>query len=199
MPAKFQELTQTDSVRQAEERYYGRSNPTPAMPENDRLTANEIDFIQSRDSFYMASVSETGWPYIQHRGGERGFLRVLGAGRLAFADFTGNGQLLSVGNIGKADKVALFLMDYPRRTRLKILGRAQIEDARGHSKIAGQFSDAEQAHLVERLFFIEVIAFDWNCPQHITPRFALDEMKELILPLLLRIEEMESRLVEGKG
>src|SRR5277367_1400419 len=115
MPAKFRELTLTDSVSRAQEHYYGKSQPTGHAPENDKLTEDEIGFIQARDSFYMATVNETGWPYIQHRGGETGFLRVLGPKSLAFADYKGNRQLLSTGNLAKADRVALFLMDYPQR------------------------------------------------------------------------------------
>src|SRR5215471_1426429 len=112
--------------------------PLATARERDALTQEEITFIQARDSFYMATVSETGWPYIQHRGGRAGFLRVLNPETLAFADYQGNRQLLSTGNLAANDRVALFLMNYPQRTRLKILGHARVEDAREHPELAQQ-------------------------------------------------------------
>ena len=198
MAAKFQEMMHTGSVAHAQEQYYGKS-PTPRSTSgNDVLTPDEIEFIQSRDSFYMATVSENGWPYIQHRGGPAGFLKVLGPGALAFADFKGNRQLLSTGNIAVADRVALFLMDYPQRTRLKILGHARIEDARRHPELVAQLASPETAGAVERLFFIDVVSFDWNCPQHITPRFTAEQIREAVAPLQQRIAELEVQLREKK-
>jgi len=194
MAAKFQEMTQTDSVHQAQEHYYGKSQPVRTTPGNDALTEDEISFIQSRDSFYMATISETGWPYIQHRGGETGFLRVLSPTMLAFADYKGNRQLLSTGNLAKTDRVALFLMDYPQKTRLKILGHARVEDAREHPELVAQLSHPDPHSTVERLFFIDVTAFDWNCPQHITPRYTAEEIKAIIEPLQQRIAELETQL-----
>src|SRR5436190_9689967 len=133
MAANFLKLAVTESVRKAQEHYFGGSATFVGAPERDALTEDEITFIQARDSFYMATVSENGWPYIQHRGGRAGFLRVLNPQTLAFADYQGNRQLLSTGNLAVNDRVALFLMDYPQRTRLKILGHARIVDARQHA------------------------------------------------------------------
>src|SRR5262245_53509757 len=133
MPGKYFEIAVTDSVRKAQEHYCGRVQSFRTHPERDALTQEEIQFIQSRDSFYMATVTETGWPYIQHRGGAPGFLHVLSPAQLAFADYSGNRQMLSTGNLAANDRVALFLMDYRRRERLKILGHARVEDAREHS------------------------------------------------------------------
>lgn len=155
MAAKFQKLALTETVRRAQEHYYGRSLHAEGAPANDPLTEGEIHFIQARDSFYLATVSETGWPYIQHRGGRPGFLRVLGPATLAFADYKGNRQLLSTGNLAASDRVALFLMDYPQRTRLKILGHARVEDAREHPELVAQLAEPEMQSRVERLFFIE--------------------------------------------
>jgi predicted pyridoxine 5'-phosphate oxidase superfamily flavin-nucleotide-binding protein len=194
MAAKFQQLAQTESVRKAQEHYYGKSQPVRGNPANDALTEDEISFIQSRDSFYMATVSETDWPYIQHRGGETGFLRVLSPTSLAFADYKGNRQLLSTGNLAKADRVAIFLMDYPQRTRLKILGHARVEDAREHPELVAQLSNPDPHSIVERLFFIDVVSFDWNCPQHITPRYTVEEIKGIVEPLQQRIAELEAQL-----
>jgi len=194
MAFKFHELAFTDSVRHAQEEYYGQSRPVRHVPGPDALTHDEISFIQARDSFYMATVSETGWPYLQHRGGEVGFLRVLSPTQLAFADYKGNRQLISVGNLAVTDRVMLFLMDYPQRTRLKIMGHARLEDARKHPELVAQLAEPEVRHQVERLFFIDVVSFDWNCNQHITPRYTLEDIKGIISPLQQRIAELEAQL-----
>jgi uncharacterized protein len=194
MAFKFHELAFTDSVRHAQEEYYGQSRPVRHVPGPDALTHDEISFIQARDSFYMATVSETGWPYLQHRGGEVGFLRVLSPTQLAFADYKGNRQLISVGNLAVTDRVMLFLMDYPQRTRLKIMGHARLEDARKHPELVAQLAEPEVRAQVERLFFIDVVSFDWNCNQHITPRYTLEDIKGIVSPLQQRIAELEAQL-----
>ena len=194
MTDKFLELTVTDSVRAAQQLYYGHAGRTGFSPPNDVLTADETEFIQARDSFYLATVSEQNWPYLQHRGGQPGFLRVLSPTRLAFADYKGNRQLLSTGNLAANDRVCLFLMDYPRRTRLKILGRARVEDAREHPELVAQLAGPDVRRAVERLFVIEVVSFNWNCPQHITPRFTAAEIAEAVAPLQQRIAELEAQL-----
>ena len=194
MAAKFLDLAFTDSVRKAQEHYYGKSQPVENAPERDALTEDEMGFIQSRDSFYMATVSETGWPYVQHRGGQPGFLRVLSPTALAFADYKGNRQLLSTGNLAVSNRVTLFLMDYPQRTRLKILGHARVEDAQQHPELVAKLAEAEVHRLVERLFLIEVVSFDWNCPKYITPRYTAAEIQELVGPLRQRIAELEAKL-----
>ena len=193
MATKFQKLALTDTVRRAQEHYYGRSQSREGTPENDPLTEDEIRFIQARDSFYMATVNEAGWPYIQHRGGRPGFLRVLGPTTLAFADYKGNRQLLSTGNLAASDKVALFLMDYPQRTRLKILGHARVEDAREHPDLVVQLAEPDVQNKVERLFFIEVVSFDWNCPQYITPRYTVEEMKDVIHELQEHLADLNAQ------
>ena len=193
MPEKFLELTVTDSVRKAQEHYFGRALNIQTQLERDSLTAEEIQFIQSRDSFYMATVTEIGWPYVQHRGGAPGFLRVVSPTQLAFADYRGNRQLLSTGNLAVNDRVALFLMDYPRRERLKILGHARVEDAREHPELVAQLVEPETRGIVERLFLIEIVSFDWNCPKYITPRYTVAEIEALVEPLKRRIAELESQ------
>jgi predicted pyridoxine 5'-phosphate oxidase superfamily flavin-nucleotide-binding protein len=194
MAFKFHELAFTDSVRHAQEEYYGQSRPIRHVPGPDALTHDEIDFIQARDSFYMATVSETGWPYLQHRGGELGFLRVLSPTQLAFADYKGNRQLISVGNLAVTDRVMLFLMDYPQRTRLKIMGHARPEDARKHPELVAELAEPNVRGQVERLFFIDVVSFDWNCSQHITPRYTVEDIKGIVSPLRQRITELEAQL-----
>ncbi len=160
---------------------------------NDRLGQSEAAFLAERDSFYMASVSETGWPYVQHRGGPKGFLRVLDGKTIGFADFAGNRQYISVGNLARNDRVSLILMDYPNRTRLKILGRVRPVGLDERDVIARLAHSTYRAR-VERGLLITVEAFDWNCPQHITPRFTAEEVERVTEALMLRIGELELAL-----
>lgn len=194
MAGKFLALAFTPNVRAAQRKYFGRAQLLPPPPERDTLTQDEVQFISSRDSFYMATASETGWPYVQHRGGKPGFLRVVSPTHLAFADYRGNRQMLSTGNLTANDRVCLFLMDYPQRTRLKILGHARVVDAREHPELVARFSQPEARGIVERVFLIEVIAFDWNCPSHITPRYTAAEVEAAVAPLRARIGELETQL-----
>jgi predicted pyridoxine 5'-phosphate oxidase superfamily flavin-nucleotide-binding protein len=194
MAERFMQNVLTPSVLAAQEHYYGRRASIGSAPERDPLTEEERTFIEARDSFYMATITETGWPYIQHRGGPRGFLRVVSPTQLAFADYRGNRQMLSTGNLAANERVALFLMDYPRRERLKILGHARVEDARQHPELVAKLAEPEVHTIVERLFFVEVISFDWNCPKCITPRYTAAEVEEAVAPLRQRIAELEAQL-----
>jgi len=194
MADKFLELLVTPSVARAQAHYFGGAMDVRGERPRDALTDDEAQFIQARDSFYLSTVSESGWPYIQHRGGQPGFLRVVNPTTLAFADYQGNRQLLSTGNVAVNDRVCLFLMDYPQRTRLKILGHARIEDARQHPEIVAKFSPPEVRRIVERVFLIEVVSFDWNCPKYITPRYTAAEVEEAVKPLRQRIAALEVEL-----
>jgi len=145
----------------------------------DALTADEVEFIQARDVFYQATVSESGWPYVQHRGGPAGFLKVLDAKTLAYADFRGNVQYISAGNLQGNDRVSILLMDYANLRRLKILGRARLVDAKDDPALIArlQMPDELTGHArAERAVVISVEGYDWNCPQHITPRFTKAEI-----------------------
>ncbi len=182
-------------VQAAESAYYGRAQARPEGAEVDALGPSEEAFIAERDSFYLGTVSPTGWPYVQHRGGAPGFLRVLSPTRLAFADFKGNRQLLSTGHLRASDKVSLFLMDYPNQTRLKILGRAEVLDARREPALVARLAVPEAlAKRVERVFRVEVVGFDWNCPAYITPRYTAEQVEGAIAPLRARLAELESEL-----
>jgi predicted pyridoxine 5'-phosphate oxidase superfamily flavin-nucleotide-binding protein len=194
MATKYLDLTFTESVRCAQKEYYGHTVKIADAPARDPLGEAEADFIAARDSFYLGTVSEGGWPYIQHRGGPPGFLRVLNPTTLAFADYKGNRQLLSTGNLSVNDRVALFLMDYPRRERLKILGHARIQDVRAGSELLEQVTDARMKSSVERMVIIDVVSFDWNCPKYIMPRYSIEEVEELVGPLKRRIAELEAQL-----
>jgi predicted pyridoxine 5'-phosphate oxidase superfamily flavin-nucleotide-binding protein len=158
----------------------------------DRFTENERAFIADRDSFYMATVSETGWPYVQHRGGPRGFLRVVDDRTLAFADYRGNRQYISTGNLAANDRVSLFLMDYPHQARLKIYAHVEILGPDDDPELTALVTVPEYKAKVERVFRLRLDAFDWNCPQHITPRFTEREIAEAVKPLQARLAELEA-------
>lgn len=191
MAGRYREIVSTPEVRAAQSRYFGRSQNIPPQPERDPLTAEEVEFINRRDSFYMATVNADGWPYVQHRGGRPGFLKVISSNELGFADYSGNRQMLSTGNLAANDRVSLFLMDYPNRERLKILGHARVLDAREHSDLVERVAGETDREDVERIFLIDVISFDWNCPQYITPRYTVEEIEPLMAPLRQRIAELE--------
>ena len=198
MAEKFMQLVLTPAVKAAQERYFGKHQTVAGAPERDPFTDDEAAFIARRDSFYMATTNSDGWPYIQHRGGPAGFLRALGPHQLGFADFSGNRQMLTTGNLDGNNRVALFLMDYPNRERLKILGHARVFDARDHTSLADQLTPApELRSKIERLFLVEVVSFDWNCPQYITPRFTGAEVERAVAPLRARIAELEAQLRKG--
>lgn len=199
MAMKYLETMMTESVRRAQQQYYGHAANITDAPERDPLGEAEAEFIGARESFYLGTVSETGWPYIQHRGGPKGFLRLLNPSTLVFSDYQGNRQLLSTGNLSMDNRVSLFLMDYPNRTRLKILGRARVEDARSHPDLAAQLSNPGMRARVERIVFIDVVSFDWNCPKYITPRYSLEEVEELAGPLKARIAMLEAELKAAKA
>ena len=208
MSENYQKLVTTPSVTRAQIHYFGRHRVvSPAVPStgndtdetepHDLLSFEEIEFIARRDSFYIASVTENGWPYVQHRGGKPGFIHVLSPSQLAFADYKGNRQMLSTGNLAANDRVCLFLMDYPQRTRLKILGHARVEDARQHPELVAKFATSDVQRIVERIFLIDVVSFDWNCPKYITPRYTVAEIEALVEPLKQRIAELENQPKTG--
>src|ERR1700731_1872156 len=152
MAAKFMQMGLPPPVQQAQDKYFGKHQVATNAPEMDSLTSDEADFIASRDSFYMATITETGWPYVQHRGGPAGFVKVLGPNLIGFADFKGNRQLISTGNLGVTDRAALFMMDYPHRTRLKLLGHARVIDARENPELLAELAPEPLRNKVERLF-----------------------------------------------
>lgn len=186
----------TPAVLAAEDHYYGRRYAvTDATPPPDAFSLEEQAFIESRNSFYLSTISENGWPYIQHRGGPAGFLKVSGPHELLFADYGGNRQMLSVGSLSQNDRVCLFLMDYAARERLKILGHAKVLDAREHPDLVERSAPSGgHAAKVERVFVIEVLSFDWNCPKFITPRYTADEVQTAVEPLKARIKQLEEKL-----
>ncbi len=195
----FTETVKAEQARMGSREAYAKMTARPAP---EVLSEREAAFIAARDSFYMASVTETGWPYVQHRGGPKGFLRVIGPARLGFADYRGNKQYVPTGNFQTDGRASLFLMDYPNRARLKILARASVVMAADAPDLAAMLH-VEGEGRVERVFTLEVEAFDWNCPQFITPRFTEDEVRAAMAPqleaLAVENEKLKARLAELEG
>lgn len=181
MTHRFADITFTDSVKAAQQDYGSRDNNNylqTAVGPNDQLSTREAGFIVLRDTFYLATVNENGWPYVQHRGGPTGFLKVLGPKKLAFADFRGNTQLVSVGNVSVNDRCSLILMDYPHRRRLKILGHMRVKNVdQVSSEELAVVTSSDYKARIERVVFIDVAAYDWNCPKYITKRYTEQEIE----------------------
>jgi hypothetical protein len=180
----------TPSVQAAQEAH-GTKHTADRMArmavEDRHLSERERAFISDRDSFYVASVTEDGWPYVQHRGGPPGFLKVVDDRTLAFADYSGNRQYITQGNVAHDDRVSLFLVDYPNRRRLKIFARAEVVAGEADPELAEVVTDADYRAQVDRVVRFRVEAFDWNCPQHITPRWTAEELA----PVRERLERLE--------
>lgn len=194
MSYQFFKLAFTPTVKAAQVRYGSRQKYVRFEengPSNDKITKVVAEFIAERDSFYMGTVSNGGWPYIQFRGGPQGFLKVLDESTLGFADFRGNGQYISVGNLSENDKTFIFLMDYPNRRRLKIWGRATVVDPT--PDLIRRLTDPSYSAEVERAICMRVEAWDWNCPQHIPVRYSQSEVAKIVDELQARIRELEGK------
>ena len=190
----FLDIATTPSVRAAQAEM-GADAHWAAFSGNrafDRFTDNEAHFLAARDSFYMATVSEDGWPYVQHRGGPAGFLKLVDDRTLAFADYRGNRQYISTGNLAANDRACLILMDYPRRARLKIYVHVEKLALDADPALTDLVMDKDYKARAERIFQLRLEAFDWNCPQHITPRFTEREIEQAVRPLHERMAQLEA-------
>jgi len=194
----FLDIAVTPSVRAAQEAMGSDELWTDFKGHRafDRFTPNEAAFIAARDSFYMATVSETGWPYVQHRGGRPGFLKLIDDRTLAFADYRGNRQYISVGNLAADDRVSLILVDYPRRARLKIYAHVEVVAPDADPELAALVAIPGDKAVIERILRLRLENFDWNCPQHITPRFTEAEISEAVAPLRERLALLETENTE---
>ncbi|HEY1053889.1 MAG TPA: pyridoxamine 5'-phosphate oxidase family protein [Emticicia sp.] len=163
------------------------------------ISTYEASFIAQRDSFYMASITESGFPYIQHRGGPKGFLKVLDAKRLGFIDFGGNKQYVSVGNFESNPNVSLFLMDYAHKIRLKIFARAEVLELEGNEELYEALDLKAYKFRAERMIIFHVESFDWNCPQHITPRYTMEEVETIMKPQQEYIAQLETEIERLKA
>jgi predicted pyridoxine 5'-phosphate oxidase superfamily flavin-nucleotide-binding protein len=164
----------------------------PGADRADRIGRAEAGFISGRDGFFQATVSESGWPYVQFRGGPTGFLKVLDDQTIAYADFRGNRQYLSAGNLTDDDRISMILMDYPNRRRLKVWGRAKLTGSSDDPKLMTQLQDLSYRGRPERAVVITVEALDWNCPQHITQRMTMEELEPQLEPLRAELSRLNS-------
>ncbi|MEW5808247.1 MAG: pyridoxamine 5'-phosphate oxidase family protein [Actinomycetota bacterium] len=202
MSKHYGSIAFTPNVRSVQEErgsaaFYGRKADAGATaPGPDRLTDDEREYLAERDHFYLASVGETGWPYVQFRGGPTGFVRVLDDHSLGWADFRGNLQYISTGNMAGEDRVALIFLDYAHRRRLKIFGRARIVTAEEDPLLVGSLADPAYGAVVERAVVVDVAAYDWNCPQHITPRYTLPELEDALEPMRRKLAALEAENAE---
>jgi hypothetical protein len=201
MTRRFADIAFTPAVREQQQRYGSRSQyehmETHGSP-GDRFGPGEAEYLAGADSFYLATVGETGWPYVQHRGGPRGFMKVLSSAQLGFADFRGNRQYVSAGNVARDDRASIIVMDYVERRRLKLLGRLRfIAVAEADPALVRQVELPDYRARVERVVLFDVVAFDWNCPQHITQRFTLEQVEAALRPLRERIAELEAQIGAG--
>ena len=197
MGRAFAELAFSPTVRALQARMGSRATYArldDAVERHDTLTPREADFIERIDGFYQATVGEDGWPYVQFRGGPPGFLQVLDEQTIAYADRRGNRQYISAGNLQGNDRVALILLDQARRQRLKILGRARLLESRADASLLARLSVPGDATPVERVVLIGVEAYDWNCPQHITPRYTEAEIAAAAAPLHEEIARLQAAL-----
>ena len=197
MRRKFTEIAFTPGVKEAQSRYGSREmyeNFVKQGITEDVLTDKEIEFIKARDSFYMGTVGSNGYPYIQFRGGATGFLKIIDEKTLGFADFKGNLQYISVGNLTDNNRVFLFLMDYAHRRRLKIWGRAEAIDS--DSELLAELVVPNYTAEVERGIIIKIDAMSWNCPQHIPLKYSAAEVAAYTAPLKAKIKELETKLAE---
>jgi len=194
MPTSFADIAFTPSVQALQSRHGSRMQYArmQARAGEATLSPRERDFLQQADTFYLATVGETGWPYVQHRGGPPGFVHVRSPSQVAFADFRGNLQYVSAGNVARDDRASIIVVDVANRRRLKLLGRLHFVDlADADEALAASVALPGYRATVERIALFEVVAFDWNCPQHITPRYTAEEIQDVVRPLEERLQILE--------
>ena len=196
MAKNFPEIAFTEAVKAVQEKLGSRASYARMEKDTyvDGLTENEIVFISQRDSFYMATMGENGFPYIQHRGGPKGFVKVLDAKRIGFIDFRGNMQYISVGNLATHQNVSLIMVDYPARARLKILAKAHVVELKDDPSLYELLELDGYRFRPERMMVLDIEAYDWNCPQHITPRYTVEEIREIFASQLDHITKLETEI-----
>jgi len=196
MAKNFASIGFSTAARQLQEKYGSRQSYARMEKDSyvDGLTEKETDFIAERDSFYIASIGENGFPYIQHRGGPKGFLKVLDNKRLGFIDFKGNMQYITEGNLATNNKIALIMVDYPSRTRLKIFARAEMAELAGHQELYNALNLEDYKFRPESMMVLHIEAYDWNCPQHIVPRYTVEEIEKALAPQRAYIAKLEAEI-----
>ena len=201
MAKNFAAIAFSEEVKAMQERLRSRTSYARMEKQvyQDGLTENEIDFISCRDSFYMASNGKSGFPYIQHRGGPKGFIKILDNKRLGFVDFRGNKQYVSIGNIATDNKVALILVDYPSKARLKIYATAQVVELNDKPDLFSLLNVESYKSYPERMILLTIEAYDWNCPQHIVQRYTIPEIEDAFAPQVNYIKKLETEIKELKS
>jgi len=200
MAKNFAQIAFTDAVKKLQEKHGSRKSyeRMEKFNEVDGLTEGEISFVQNRDSFYLATIGVKKFPYIQHRGGPKGFLKVLDSKRLGFIDFIGNKQYVSVGNMATNNNVSLIMIDYPTRTRLKIFAKAEVVELKDNPELYDSLDLNDYKFRPERMMIFHIEAYDWNCPQHITPRYTVNEINDAFSPQQEYISKLEEEIKELK-
>ncbi len=198
MARNFAEIAFSDAAKELQEQYGSRNSYSRMEKFNEvnGLTDGEFSFIENQNSFYLASLGTNGFPYIQHRGGPKGFLKVLDSKRLGFIDFTGNKQYVSVGNMATNAKVSLIMIDYPQKTRLKIYAKAEVIKLEEQPELYDLLDLDDYKFRPERMLVLNIEAYDWNCPQHITPRYTVDELETALIPQQKYIAKLEQQIKE---
>ena len=199
MRKKYYDLAFTDSVKKAQEAHGSPRTFADGNSPTDSLGEAEIAFIGNQDSFYMGTVGSSGWPYDQHRGGPVGFVKTLSPTTLAMADFRGNKQYISLGNFADDDRVSLFFMDYPRKARLKIFARAEVVALDDDADLFEAIKDEAYGAKIERVIKFTIEGYDWNCPQHITPRYTETDIEAVTKLMGHRIAELEAEIASLKA
>lgn len=196
MATNYAEIAFTAGVKKEQEKYNSRRQyeRMEKISRGSEMSFVEADFIERRDSFYLATTSENGYPYVQFRGGASGFLKVLDSKTLGYADFRGNLQYVSVGNLRSNKKAALILMDYPNRQRLKIYATIEVFDAEDAPELLDRLAMPDYKAKIERAMILHIDAFDWNCPQHITPRYTMSEIGRILIPFKEQIALLEKEI-----
>jgi uncharacterized protein len=198
MSKRYAAIAFTDDVRavQAEhgsQAFYGRKFVAgKATPGPDPLTELEKDYLRERDGFYLASVGESGWPYVQFRGGPTGFVHIMDDHTIGWADFRGNLQYISTGNVTGDDRIAIIALDYAQQRRLKIFGHARIVTADEDAQLVSSLADDSYDAMVERAVVVSVEAYDWNCQQHITPRYTAAELDGALAPMRSQLAALQT-------
>lgn len=197
----YSQLAFSDAARVLQEQFGSRHVYEQAEKQNmvDGLTDNEVRFIANQDHLYMASIGENGFPYIQHRGGPRGFVKVLDDQTLAFVDFSGNKQYISAGNLSTNPNVSIIMVSYPHRARLKLYAVARTVQLSEEPELFTRIDPSGYKHRPERMIVLNIQAYDWNCPQHITPRYTSEEIEQAFASQRGHIADLEAENKRLKG
>lgn len=200
MEKNYAAIAFSTAVREMQEKAGSRNSYArmEKIRHEDGLTENETAFIAQQDSFYMATIGQNGYPYIQHRGGPKGFLKILDNKRIGFIDFYGNKQFISAGNLAGDSKVAIIMVDYPSRTRLKLYARGEVAELKGNDNLYEQLKPAEYNFRASAIMLFHIDAYDWNCPQHITRRYTLEDIETFFISQQNRIEDLEQQIADLK-